>query len=116
MGWSLFAIMTTTTTVSDLREIPGIGPSIEQDLLDLGIHHVGDLRGKDPEELYDRLCHLRGAHIDRGSRRLPSVWHLGGECQALGLEDPLNRLADLVVGCGRAGSHPDPVDSLEPVL
>ncbi len=56
---------TTTRTVSNLREIPGIGPSMEQVLRDLGIHRVSDLRGRDPEELYDRLCHLRGAHMDR---------------------------------------------------
>jgi len=49
----------------DLRRIPGVGPSIAQDLLDLGVRRVADLRDADPEHLYARLCHLRGTHIDR---------------------------------------------------
>ncbi len=49
----------------DLRRIPGVGSSLAQDLADLGIHRVTDLRGKDPERLYERLCKVRGAHVDR---------------------------------------------------
>lgn len=49
----------------DLRRIPGVGPSIAQDLLDLGIRRVTDLTHGDPERLYARLCRLRGAPIDR---------------------------------------------------
>ncbi len=48
-----------------LQEIPGIGPSLAVDLRDLGIRRVADLRGKDPERLYQRLIALRGAHQDR---------------------------------------------------
>jgi hypothetical protein len=33
--------------------------------MDLGIERVADLRGRDPERLYRRLCSLRGRHIDR---------------------------------------------------
>ena len=54
-----------TATSVELQQIPGVGPSIAQDLLDLGIDRVADLEGADPEELYERLCVLRGAHIDR---------------------------------------------------
>jgi predicted RecB family nuclease len=49
----------------DLRRIPGVGPSLAQDLADLGIRRVTDLRRRSPERLYQKLCALRGAHIDR---------------------------------------------------
>jgi len=52
-------------TRSDLERIPGVGPSITADLHELGIMRVEDLRGADPQELYDRLCAVRGVHIDR---------------------------------------------------
>jgi hypothetical protein len=48
-----------------LHEIPGVGPSIAANLVELGVHEVADLRGRDPGELYERLCALRGTHIDR---------------------------------------------------
>lgn len=50
---------------SDLQTIPGVGPATERDLLQLGIHRVEDLRGGDPQALYDRLCALQGQSIDR---------------------------------------------------
>lgn len=52
-------------STSGLQQIPGVGPSIEQDLHDLGVRRVADLRGADPVALYERLCLQRGAHIDR---------------------------------------------------
>lgn len=39
----------------ELRTIPGIGPSLAQDLYDLGIRRVADLKRRDPERLYRRL-------------------------------------------------------------
>jgi hypothetical protein len=33
--------------------------------LDLDVRQVADLNGADPEELYERLCTMRGQHIDR---------------------------------------------------
>ena len=50
---------------TELQTIPGIGPSIEQDLFDLGIYKIADLKNKDPEALYFQLCALRNQHIDR---------------------------------------------------
>lgn len=50
---------------SPLEEIPGVGPSISKDLEDLGVREVRNLRGRDPEKLYEDLCGLRGIHIDR---------------------------------------------------
>ncbi len=53
------------TPQRQLQVIPGVGPSIAQDLVDLGIRAVTQLRGRDPQHLYDELCRLRGAHVDR---------------------------------------------------
>lgn len=49
----------------DLQSIPGVGPSLAQDLRDLGIQQVAELRGQDPERLYTRLIAQRGVHQDR---------------------------------------------------
>jgi len=51
--------------LKELRRIPGVGASIADDLWLLGIRSVGDLRGRDPQELYDRFCVLQGMHVDR---------------------------------------------------
>jgi hypothetical protein len=50
---------------AELRSIPGIGPSLAQDLVDLGYRRQSDLKGRDPQEMYDALCHKRRAHQDR---------------------------------------------------
>jgi Pathogenicity locus len=61
-----------STTVSDhqaalrdLRRIPGVGPSIAQDLYELGVRRVADLADADPLELYERRCEQQGVRIDR---------------------------------------------------
>lgn len=56
---------TSAESLKDLRRIPGVGASIAQDLLDLGIRGVDDLKGRDPEKLYAKSCHLAGQTIDR---------------------------------------------------
>ena len=48
-----------------LQIIPGIGPSMARDLIDLGFSEPSELRGQDPERMYADLCELRGQHIDR---------------------------------------------------
>ncbi len=53
------------TVKTDLRTIPGVGPSIEQDLLRLGIKRVTELHGQDPQALYDRFCMIEGRNVDR---------------------------------------------------
>jgi hypothetical protein len=55
----------TAESIKELRRIPGIGPSLARDLIDLGITRVPALRGRDPEKLYEQLCALRGVHQDR---------------------------------------------------
>jgi len=49
----------------ELQVIPGVGEKTAEDLWELDIHSVGDLRGKDPEELYLKLCDNVGMKIDR---------------------------------------------------
>jgi hypothetical protein len=50
---------------NDLQKIPGVGKSIVQDLMDLGIFRVEDLKGRDPEKLYEDSKALAGAKQDR---------------------------------------------------
>jgi hypothetical protein len=57
--------LTTSMVSADLQRIPGIGPSMARDLLDLGYDQVEDLDGQDPQEMYDRLKALRGGYMDR---------------------------------------------------
>ena len=49
----------------EFRQIPGVGKSIAEDLWNLGLRSVSDLKNQDPEALYMRLCAFQGAHVDR---------------------------------------------------
>lgn len=49
----------------ELQIIPGVGPSIARDLQSLGIHRVADLKGRDPEALYEEFQARAGQPIDR---------------------------------------------------
>lgn len=49
----------------EFQEIPGVGPSLAKDLSDLGYDCIAQLRSADPEQMYQKLCALRGQHIDR---------------------------------------------------
>ena len=48
----------------DLMRLPGVGPSIARDLLDLGVRSVRALGRRNPERLYEDLGRLRGARQD----------------------------------------------------
>ena len=50
---------------TDLQSLPSIGPSLAQDLRDLGYGAPADLHGQDPERMFADLCELRGEAIDR---------------------------------------------------
>lgn len=52
-------------SLKDFRRIPGVGKSIAVDFLDLGFHSVSELKGKDPNQLYENLCILKKCHVDR---------------------------------------------------
>ncbi|MBB3186608.1 helix-hairpin-helix domain-containing protein [Microbacter margulisiae] len=45
--------MNKAQTIKELKTIPGVGKSIANDLWNIGIRNVADLKGKDPENLYD---------------------------------------------------------------
>ena len=49
----------------ELQTIPGIGPSLAQDLYALGIRRVADLKRRSPEKLYRRLEQLTRSRQDR---------------------------------------------------
>ena len=49
----------------ELQQIPGIGRSLSKDLVDLGYRKVNELKGENPETMYQNLMDLRGEHIDR---------------------------------------------------
>jgi len=53
------------SALKDLQRIPGIGKSLSEDLWKLGIQSVQDLRGQDPQALYERHSYQQGTHVDR---------------------------------------------------
>ena len=54
-----------TATIGDLRHIPGVGPSIAEDLWNIGIRAVVELKDGDPDDLYRRICAFQGCQVDR---------------------------------------------------
>jgi hypothetical protein len=47
-----------------LTAIPNVGPAVARKLRALDVTSVAELRGRDPEELFDRLCALEGRRHD----------------------------------------------------
>lgn len=56
---------TTKAMQTDLRRIPGVGKNMEGHLLQLGYTCLDDLKGQNPEAMYDAECRMKGEHIDR---------------------------------------------------
>lgn len=52
------------TGLHALTSIPNVGPAIARRLLELDIARPEDLRGQDPEALFERLCALHGRRHD----------------------------------------------------
>lgn len=52
-------------TLKELQKLPNVGPAVAQDLVNIGITKVEQLRGKDPEKLYAKMEKYEGRHIDR---------------------------------------------------
>jgi hypothetical protein len=50
---NLIETSTKSMVLKDFQRIPGVGKSIAQDFWDLGFRAVAELRGQDPEELYE---------------------------------------------------------------
>lgn len=51
--------------IKELMQIPGVGKSIAADLINIGINEVSDLKGKDPELLYNKSNKFAGVVQDR---------------------------------------------------
>ncbi|MEA2425908.1 MAG: hypothetical protein QOH13_2318, partial [Thermoleophilaceae bacterium] len=49
---------------SELTAIPNVGPAVARKLERLDVHSAADLRGRDPHELFERLCALDGSRHD----------------------------------------------------
>ncbi|HRP89435.1 MAG TPA: helix-hairpin-helix domain-containing protein [Edaphocola sp.] len=57
--------MTTRQSIQELTIIPGVGVSIASDLINIGIKKIEDLKGKDPQQLYDSSNQYVGTVQDR---------------------------------------------------
>ena len=53
--------MRKRTPPQSLTDIPGVGKSIAEDLRNIGIHRIDDLKGMDPRRLYE----LSNAHTGK---------------------------------------------------
>lgn len=53
------------TAIKDLMQIPGVGKSIANDLWNIKIKSVAELKGKDPQELYEISNAYAGVVQDR---------------------------------------------------
>jgi hypothetical protein len=51
--------------IKNLCVIPGVGVKTAEDFINLGIKSLKELKDKNPEELYERLCVIKGTKIDR---------------------------------------------------
>jgi len=51
--------------MKELMTIPGVGKSVALDLIKLGYHSVSELKGENPEAMYEQSCKLEGIRIDR---------------------------------------------------
>ncbi len=49
---------------TELQTIPNVGPAVARKLARLDIATVDDLRGRDAEDLFERLCTLDGRRHD----------------------------------------------------
>jgi len=50
---------------TDLIKIPNVGEATKQSLINVGITCVEDLVGKNPQELYEMDCKVKGVKVDR---------------------------------------------------
>jgi Pathogenicity locus len=64
-NWTARRRMAPKRVIEDLSRIPGVGPSLAADLYLVGIHEGAELRGKNPEKVYDQLCTQVGSRVDR---------------------------------------------------
>lgn len=51
--------------LEELEQIPGVGKKIAEDMRNIGIRCIDDLKGQRAEELYQRLCDFKASPVDR---------------------------------------------------
>ncbi len=49
----------------DLEQIPGVGKRIAQEMQNIGIHSIVQLKDQDPQKLYQKLCDFKATPVDR---------------------------------------------------
>lgn len=49
----------------ELEQVPGVGKAIARDLRRIGITSIDQLKDKDPERLYRKLCNYQASPVDR---------------------------------------------------
>ena len=55
----------TRTLMQELEKIPGVGKNIAQDMSNIGISSIDNLKGQKAEELYQKLCDFKASPVDR---------------------------------------------------
>ena len=54
-----------SSSLQELEQIPGVGKTIARDMQNIGIHSIDALKGRQAEQLYDRLCEFKASPVDR---------------------------------------------------
>ena len=51
--------------ITDLEQIPGVGKRTLKEMQNIGIHSIDQLKDKDPQKLYQKLCDIKASPPDR---------------------------------------------------
>jgi hypothetical protein len=51
--------------LKELQQISGVGKSIANDFLNIGIRSIANLKNKNPQKLYEKICAYEGRAVDR---------------------------------------------------
>ena len=54
-----------SSSLQELEQIPGVGKTIARDMHNIGIHSIDALKGRQAQQLYDRLCQFKAFPVDR---------------------------------------------------
>ena len=67
--------------ITDLQQIPNVGPAIASDMRLIGVQSPQDLLGKDPYKMYKNLCDTTGERHDPCviDVFIAAVRYMGGE-------------------------------------
>ncbi len=57
--------MNKKAVLREFQKIPSVGKSISEDLWNMGFHTTKELKGKNPQKLYEQLNKLVGTTTDR---------------------------------------------------